>query len=141
MPIGLNLRAAFTSPPVNASEMIAKIEEWLEQRCAALEPEMTRGRVRKAPALFCQLHPAANPLQLVLTDAAHLEASATTSSAGPGYHIYVSQLLKELGQNFGATWEQPETGIGTYGDDTGFFFSGNEQAVQLGMATWLSQVA
>jgi hypothetical protein len=66
-----------------------------------------------------------------------LECTAKTSSAGPGYHAHVLELLEHLGVQLELEWREEEEG----GDETGFFKKRAFPELQLEMANWLRQVA
>ena len=141
MALGLRLLAKF-DPGVKEPETFMKnLAEWVERRCSDLLPQIKYAKVNDAPAIFCRLHPAAEPVEFTLRDANHLLVSASTSSVGPGYHLFLGSMLKDFGRDFQAAWQRPEDESGEYGDETGFFFSGDEQRVFGSMTTWLQQVA
>jgi len=56
-------------------------------------PRIRQGMVEAAPTLFCQLHPAAEEIELSLIDPEHIVVSANTTTVGPGYHIFLVSLL------------------------------------------------
>jgi hypothetical protein len=139
MAVGLRLIAKLASPAPEPGKLMNDIAAWLRQKCADVEPEI---KLREdSPAIFCRLHPGAEGLELSPSGADHLVASASTSSVGPGYHIYLVSLLKDWARDFQASWPQAENESGEYGDETGYFFSGDEQQVFSSMTLWLQNVA
>jgi hypothetical protein len=92
------------------------------------------------PALFVEVHPGAEELEFCVADAGTLVVSAKTSTAGPGYHIFVCDLLQRLGEHFGLQWDEPDDEEGT-GDETGYFFGAGPDAVRQEMLRWLSALA
>ena len=141
MAIGLRLLAKLASPPPDPGQLMNDVAAWVRQKYPDVRPEIMQGKVKGSPAIFCRLHPGAEEMELSLTAADQLVVSAGTSSVGPGYHIFLVSLLKELAHDFQASWQQPEDESGEYGDDTGYFFSGDEQQVFAHMTAWLESLA
>ncbi len=83
---------------------------------------------------FWKLHPAAEEVEIRLEDSGLLTASANTSTVGPGYHIHICKLLKDLGEEFDLRWCEPDD---DHFDDTGFFHDGDEDRVYDEMRAWL----
>ncbi len=117
------------------------ITDWLQQKYAEMLPEVAPGKVKGSPAIFFRLHPGAEMVKLSLSGSDQLVVSASTSSVGPGYHIYLVSLLKDLAREFQTSWQRSEDDSGEYDDDTGYFFSGDEPQVFIHMTQWLESVA
>ena len=141
MALGLRLLAKLDAKADNPQKFMKDLAAWIERRYSDLLPQIKHATVEDRPAIFCQLHPAAEEVEFTLLDAGHLVVSASTSSAGPGYHIFLASMLKDLGREFQASWQTPENESGEYGDETGYFLSGDEQLAFDGMTTWLQRVA
>jgi hypothetical protein len=139
--IGLRLLAKFASPSREPEQLMKDIANWVLKKCPELLPEISQGKIKDSPAIFCKLHPGAEEVELSLIDPDHLVASASTSAVGPGYHIFLVSLLKDWARDFQASWQQPEDESGEYGDEAGYFFSGDEQLVFSSMTEWLQNVA
>jgi hypothetical protein len=92
------------------------------------------------PALLVQLHPAAEEVWLIGVGGGAVHISAKTSTVGPGYHVYVCDLLRGLGSALGVTWDPPNPRTGV-GDETGYFQTTDPAAVEREMLAWLKQVA
>ncbi len=143
--MGVGFHLAASSPDLLDG---AAIEDWLGEVAAWLEAREGEpllacrpARCDKGePALFVTVHPGAEELEFCVPEAGHLIASAKTSTAGPGYHIFVCDLLHELGRHFGLTWHDPDPEQGT-GDETGYFFDRDPQAVRQEMLRWLGALA
>lgn len=60
--------------------------------------------------------------------------SATTTPAGPGYHVAVCDALQRAARELKISWEPT-------GDDTGYFHSGNLKEVERHMLQWLKTLA
>jgi hypothetical protein len=141
MAVGLRLLAKLASPAEEPAKLMNQIAEWLKQKCSDLVPEISQTSIDGSPAIFCHLHPAAEQVELSLLDSERLVVSASTSSAGPGYHLFLVSLLKDWAVDFQASWQRPEDEPGDYGDETDYFFECGEQRVFDSMTTWLQSVA
>jgi hypothetical protein len=139
--IGLRLLARLDSPLQDPDVWLQEMETWVQQKHSDLLPATRRGFVDTYPTLFCQLHPAAEEIELSLIDPQHLVASANTSTVGPGYHIFVCSMLQTWARDFHASWLQPEEDSEDYSDEAGYFFTGNEQNVFDEMTAWLQTLA
>jgi hypothetical protein len=89
-------------------------------------------------ALFLKLHPAAEAVEVAALGRGRLLVSAKTSSAGPGYHAYLCDLLKRLGKALRVTWDPPEE----EGDEgTRYFHAGDRAALEGELLRWLADMA
>src|SRR5579859_1467889 len=141
MSLGLRLLARLSAPSLEPDRFMERIERWVRHRYSEMLPRTRRGLVERSPALFCQLHPAAEDLEISLIDPTHLLVSANTTTVGPGYHIFVTSLLKDWAREFNASWEESEGSSEDYGDETGYFFTGNAKHLYDEMSWWLKAVA
>ena len=66
--------------------------------------------------------------------------SAKTSTVGPGDHIFLGELLRDLGTHFQVNWEDPDD-EGETGDETGYFHVRDPEVVRHGMLTWLGAIS
>lgn len=89
--------------------------------------------------LYVQLHPAEEPVEFIL-DGGSIVASAKTSSAGPGYHAWVVDLVEEIGRRVDIPWNWTDQGNGE-GDSTGFHESFDFTRLQTAMADSLPSMA
>jgi len=85
-----------------------------------------------APMLRLRLHPAAGEISLLAASGGRLVVSAETSAVGPGYHVFLCDTLKRLGQQLGVTWADPDEAAGV-GDPTGYFHTGDAGPVEVYM--------
>ena len=120
-------------------QLLVDIEEWVSNYCRELRPTTYVGQRDGNATLFCRLHPAAEDLEFTLTEDAHLTASAATSSAGPGYHIFACDMLHKLAEPFHLQWQDADEE--EYLDETGYFHSGNPNQVFAEMTRWLRVIA
>lgn len=145
MSLGLLLRAklkrgflsklAATKSP---DQLLKEIEQWALGYCQDLRATTYIGRCDANPTLFCRLHPAAEDLEISFAGEGQLTASANTSSAGPGYHMFVCGMLHKLSDRFRLQWEEPNE---EYQDETGYFHSGDSQQLFAEMSTWIKTIA
>jgi hypothetical protein len=85
--------------------------------------------------LGIQLHPAAEAIELRV-EGESVEVSAKTSTAGPGYHAWVCELLDAL-RAAGIEWMKDEA----HNDETGYFESRDYAALEQEMLLWLRGLA
>ena len=119
--------------------LLKRVEKWVIAHAGAplTAREVGKGHEGK-PALFLKLHPAAEPVEVAVTGKGRLLVSAKTSSAGPGYHAYLCDLLKRLGKSLRVTWDPPEE----EGDEgTRYFHAGDRAALEGEMLEWLGDIA
>ncbi len=128
---------------------LSSLADWLRRECAdeieALDQDTKPSLDGEdgEPRLLVWLHPAAESVEIVALPDGELEVSARTTPAGPGYHFYVTRLLKKLGQEHRIDWLPPsddENADASY-DDTGFFFGASAGEVYLHMDRWLATIA
>ncbi|MBU6453784.1 MAG: hypothetical protein KGS72_18535 [Cyanobacteria bacterium REEB67] len=87
------------------------------------------------PCLMMQLHPGAEPLMLSNCDDGALMLAAATSSAGPGYHIFVCDLIRKMAQVHGLLWITDDE-VEFY-DETGYFETGDKKRLYDEFGTWI----
>lgn len=154
MGLGLLLTGTYAA---GAAEQSA--DDWLEQVAAWLEgheeePLMLCHRGAndaEQPTLFVHLHPCAEEMEISVPTPGVCAVAAKTSTVGPGYHIFVCNLLHELGKQFHLSWDEPgdddddddDNGDddAQIGDETGYFFHGDAALLRQEMLRWLSALA
>ncbi len=124
MGVGIFLRGRVTSP----ASLLDRLANRLEG-----EPWFSSLRV-DAEAVEVVLHPAAESVDFVLEAGESLRVMAKTSTVGPGYHAYLVDLLRALGDELGVHWDEAE-------DDTGYFANGDFATVEQEMLAWIGGVA
>jgi hypothetical protein len=92
------------------------------------------------PLLTAKLHPIAEELELGIDEGGQVTVSAKTSPVGPGYHIFVCQLLHKIGQVAGVRWAPRDEAADT-GDPTGYFHTGKRDRLDGEMLAWIADVA
>src|SRR6476660_1066141 len=111
MGVGLCLIGTYPSDPVGHSS-----SDWLEQVAAWIEgheeePIMmcqTETAENDESILFVRIHPCAEDVEFRAPEPGVCIVSAKTSTAGPGYHIFLCDLLRDLGAHFHVTWDEPD---------------------------------
>jgi hypothetical protein len=120
--------------------LIADIGEWLSSSSS----DTLRGQPRETSgdgttALEFQLHPAASNVRIAVAEGGTVTVAAATSPIGPGYHTYVTGLIRRLGEELGIVWAPAGAGddpAATH-DSTGFLESGNRIDAERGHLAWL----
>ena len=124
--VGFQLLAKLERPLTSPDDFLRELQGAVGDYASDLAPSTRIAFSEDKPTLFCQLHPAAEELELSLVDLDHLVASAKTSTVGPGYHIFVCDMVRKLGERFRLAWVTDDE---EYFDEAGYFFSGNQERV------------
>lgn len=123
MGLGLTLSTR-TFPP----EPLAAIERFVDTHFR----ELVEHSHRDDTGYGIQLHPAAENVRFTFADGV-LTVSAKTSTVGPGYHACVCELLRKLDYDWRANKDE--------GDETGYYTSGDREALEGEMLAWLQGLA
>jgi hypothetical protein len=121
------------------SEWLQRAETWLRKHAGAPLEQLRRGVDHEGRAgVFAQLHPAAEELEILVPEKGRMIATNKTSTVGPGYHIWVCDLVRQLGVDLRVTWD-PEGSVEDDGslDETGYFYKRDPVAVEEEMLKWL----
>jgi hypothetical protein len=86
------------------------------------------------PALFAMLHPAARDVALVASETGRIILTASTAEVGPGYHTFLSQLVRRLGTDLEVTWALHDGAIET---DELLFEPDDRASVERALLGWL----
>ncbi len=141
MSLGLRLLAKLPASALDREQLMNRIEDWVRQKYSGMSPRTRQGVVESSPTVFCLFHPAAEEVELTLMKTEYLVVSANTATVGPGYHVFLTSMLQDWAQDFHASWERPEESSEDYGDETDYFFSGDEGRLVENVACWLQAVA
>ncbi len=118
MSLGISLRGTLPKKGIfgrlSASEAFDRIAEVLDGE-ARTWVSQTRG----TPWMHANLHPAAEEIAFRI-EGTEILFSASTSSAGPGYHQYLVSLLEQIGERLGLSWQNLDQ-EGQPGDETGYW--------------------
>jgi hypothetical protein len=137
MSLGLRLLARLPKSGVQRGEPLNHLDRWLKEEFAVMRPQIRRSDGESALSLFCQIHPAAEEIEFSLTATNDLVVEANTTTVGPGYHVFVCDLLQDVEREFGTKWEESAEGSDDFSDETGYFFSHNFDALKGEMLQWL----
>jgi hypothetical protein len=121
--------------PAPPSDLLTQAEKWLREATGDLLERATRLDVDGAPWLLVRLHPVAEELRIGVLANDTIVVQAKTSPVGPGYHVYVCQLLRRLGVALRIDWDKDQ------GDDSGYWTSGNREDAEHAMTEWIADVA
>ncbi len=99
-------------------------------RASETRAEDEQGR----PLLVLAIHPAAEPVRIVDLGAGELTIEASTGTAGPGYHEYITELLRGMAEAFGILWT-------SITDESGYFESRDRKALEEAILIWLQTTA
>ncbi len=130
MPITLSITGHADLSPHRLTR--AEAREWLEKAAlwfeglgdAVLDARLLRDAEDKA-VLLVVFHPAVSPAEVRLGASGRVRVSAATSPAGPGYHIYLCEVLRLFATDFDLTWA-PEQST----DPTGYFINSDRLACE-----------
>jgi hypothetical protein len=138
MALGLTLTATLTNGdrmgPAATKDWLSRASVWFEAvGDAVLDSHLNRD-IDDKPHLKIQCHPAADAIDVRLGSSGRLKLVAKTTPAGPGYHRYLCDLLRQFAKEFEFEWERPP------GDhDPGFYFSnGDVHRLESLFNHWLS---
>jgi hypothetical protein len=139
-PMGLGLYLAADFPqPLDCSALIDRVLSWVSNHAPDAQP--VRGLdLKQRPTIYLNLHPAEENLELTGIEPGRLLMSAKTSSAGPGYHIFVVDLLDRLARDLKLGW-LPCGADSEWSDETGYFEQRDVPALQQQMLSWLKALA
>ncbi|MCP3098344.1 hypothetical protein LZ198_05555 [Myxococcus sp. K15C18031901] len=129
--------ASLPSPPEDPRAWLRSVERWFRQGADEwLQDSHLETGPRGAPTLKLRLHPAAGEVSVLAMPDTRLVVSAETSAVGPGYHVFLCDLLRALGREFDIAWTDPDDAEGV-GDPTGYFHTGDAGPVEVHMLAWL----
>ena len=117
----------------DARNWLARAAVWFEGvGDAVLDAQVVRDGDEK-PVLLVALHPAVPAAELRLGAGGRLRVAATTTPAGPGYHIHLCDLLRQMAADFGFTWIRDDCT-----DPTDYFPTRDRAAVERHFLRWLA---
>ena len=141
MGVGLYLTGRCRAAVEDPEAWLDGVQSWLQEHAGEPLEKVKIGRDgRDNPAIAATLHPCAEDLEISIPGPGRVVASGKTSGAGPGYHVYVCDLLRRLGEDLAITWEAPDPEAGA-GDDAGYFHTGDARALEDEFLRWLREIA
>lgn len=94
--------------------LLADAQAWLVAEHGDIVRTMRCDRIPSDETeLVVDLHPAAEPLSITVTDEGRVIASGDTSAVGPGYHTFLGRIVERLGEELQIDWTGDETGHST----------------------------
>src|SRR3712207_2714372 len=89
----------FFTPPEAPGLWLKRLERWVREHAPGpLESTRLTVGPQDAPMLLVRLHPAAGEVSLLAAGGGRVVVSADTSAVGPGYHLFLCDALKHLGE-------------------------------------------
>lgn len=120
------------------AEWLASLKEWISKREG---DELVSLHVVEGPdgeVLMAHLHPFSEELQVSCPRTGEVLLAASTGSCGPGYHQHVVELAHAMASELKVTWRPGDAG---HGDDTGFFGTGDREALESAMIEDVAEAA
>ena len=138
MGVGLNLTGKLANP-AKLEPWFNDVWEWMSQELPGMATgaALGQGPFDEFPRVMLRFHPAADPVKIWFPEDGLISVSADTVSAGPGYHLFLCDLLWKLAGRFQIGWD-PETDDG-HSNPT--FFSGDPEQTYYEMFSWLGSMA
>ncbi len=141
MGLGLNLTGVLAEP-AQLENWFNGVWEWLSATYPhkASSANLGMGPNDQYQRVLLSFHPAAEPVKIWLSHEQIVNISAPTISAGPGYHLFLCDLLTALGEKFGISWE-PDTDEEDLRDKHNpVFFSQDREQAYKEMFHWLNMM-
>lgn len=143
MGIDLQIRgryARFAFLAADAQTFLTRVQAWWQQQHGELliPANGFLGLWNGTPALGLSLHPGAENVAFTVPRRGHVEVTAKTSTAGPGYHMFVCDALHALGEALHIRWDEPHE----QSYDVGYYFyTRNPSDVHEEMRTFIRNLA
>ncbi|WP_171470210.1 hypothetical protein [Frigoriglobus tundricola] len=116
-----------------ARDWLARAAVWFEGvGDVVLDARVVRDGEER-PVLLVVLHPAAPAAEVRLGASGRLRVTATTSPAGPGYHVFLCGLFWQLAAEFGFRWTADDCT-----DPTDYFRARQRAACERHFLDWLA---
>jgi hypothetical protein len=129
------------TPPEAPVPWLRRVERWFREHAdEVLEGTRLEVGPQGSPVLQVRLHPAASEVSILAAGQARVVVSADTSAVGPGYHLFLCDVLRHLGEALRITWAERDDVAGV-GDPTGYFHTGDASQVEPKMLEWLRTVS
>lgn len=137
MPITLSLTFTLDRPErlsrSEAREWLARAAVWFEALGdVVLDAHVVLDSEDK-PVLLVSLHPTPPPVEIRLGASGKVRVEAITHAAGPGYHAYLCDLLRQMAEEFEMEAEPPEA----RNDPGGYFSTRQREPLEQHFLRWL----
>lgn len=108
-----------------ARDWLGRAAVWFEGvGDAVLDADLARD-ANANPVLLVTFHPVAPPAELRVGGSGRVKLTATTTPAGPGYHVFLCDLLRSFAADFGLWWDPAASR-----DPSGYFFDRDRSACE-----------
>ena len=143
MGIDLQIRgryARFAFLAADAQTFLTRVQEWWERNHGELLIARNGflGLWNGTPSLGVSVHPGAENVAFTVARRGHVEVTAKTSTAGPGYHMFVCDALHALGDALRIRWDEPHE---QSFDEGYYFYTRNPSDVHEEMRTFVRNLA
>lgn len=124
--------------PIEPAKIAQRMVQWAMDRYpSGLLDAGTQPHETGCLAWF-NFHDAGDPVTIDIQQSGTLVASADTTSVGPGYHAHICDFFIEIGREYKIQWPKAAGDDGT--DDTEYFFTGDQQALEAAFTGWVGGV-
>jgi hypothetical protein len=148
MGVGLYIHHGTYDSATTPDDWLAGVRDWFDEDLDSdpfwghfLTPSRTGATHDDRPAVFVQIHPAAEEVEFIVAEPGKVLVSAKTSTVGPGYHTALCRLLHRFGDEKGVTWNPAGDADDSSHDESGYFFTGDRDAVEREMLLHLKTIA
>ncbi len=128
MGVGLYL-CGKSGEALDATNWFREVWSWVLETIPEMAMWAAVSHDADGPHIKMQLHPAAQPVDISVTGTNSVLAIANTNSVGPGYHIFICDLLDRLGEKFRLEWS-PDSNEDGDGHNPAFFSKNSDQAYE-----------
>lgn len=115
-------------------EWLTRVAVWFEELGDVVMDAQLGRDAEERPILRVLIHPAGSPLEVRLETDGWVRVQAATTPIGPGYHIWLCELLRRLAHEYAIQWVLDECR-----DDTGYFLLQDRAAAEAAFLRWLQR--
>lgn len=136
MGLGLNLYGKIAAKGKSAKEgdLLDPLVQWWEQHGPKPFTKIVRGKDGDGNAIAgVEVYYPAEMIELRQVGKREITIYCGTNQAGPGFHIWLVGMIKQMGDVVGIDWLEVE-------DETGFWESNDIEAVKEAMRSWLAEI-
>ncbi len=135
----LSRKGWFNSLP-RTQDVFDNIENTIRQTMPDDMPRILTRIERSSEIMDVTLHPAAEPCEFKYNNDGTLSCFANTYNVGPGYHVFLAELLRKIGKSHGWKWYAGVTYENAESRMT-LEEHGDIHKVRQGMLSWLRNLA
>lgn len=139
MGVGLSLRGKLPAA-VGLEEWFNSAWEWMSAEFPGMATGagLGQGPFDPYPRVHVRFHPAADPMKIWFAEESTIHINADSSSVGPGYHLFLCELIWALTKKFDLAWAR-ESADGE--KQNAVFFTGDPDEIYKEMFAWLGSMA